>query len=100
VENHRLDAIWRLAWPAAEQGDVACMRVLLEMSRRRSVLNGLDKPVMLQVGGLSDSGQPPQGPTLREILPAEFSVKTVREQALCLHRALPPGDTRVGEQAS
>lgn len=102
VENHRLDAIWRLAWPGAEQGDVACMRVLLEVSRRRSMLNGLDKPVMLQVGGLSDFGQPPQGPMLREILPAEefADVRSEREQALRLHRALPPGDTRVGEQTS
>jgi hypothetical protein len=53
---------------------------------------------MLHLECPSDSGQPQQSPTLREILPAEefADVRTVREQALRLHRALPPGDTRVG----
>lgn len=45
--DHRLDASWRLAWPAAEQGGVASLRVLLEVSRRWSALNGLNKPTML-----------------------------------------------------
>jgi hypothetical protein len=61
------------------------------------MLNGLDKPTMLRLEGPSDSGQPQQGPTLRELLPVEefAEVRSVCEQALRLHRALPPGDTRV-----
>ncbi|MGH4011013.1 MAG: hypothetical protein ACRDTH_23120 [Pseudonocardiaceae bacterium] len=95
VENHRLDAIWRLAWPAAEQGDVASLRVLLEVSRRRSALNGLDKPAVLQLEGPGDTGQQRHVPTLRELLPVEefAEVRSVREQALLLHRALPAGSS-------
>jgi hypothetical protein len=32
-----------------EKGDVACLRVLLEVSRRRSALNDLDKATVLQL---------------------------------------------------
>jgi hypothetical protein len=42
-----------VSWPrgcgVTEKGDVACMRVLLEVSRRRSALNDLDKATVLQL---------------------------------------------------
>ena len=97
VENLRLDAIWRLAWPAAEQGDVASLRVLLEVSRRRSALNGLDKRAVLQLEGWEDTAPAQHVPTLREVLPPEVAAdpRLVREQALLLHRALPASEAGV-----
>ncbi|MDQ3764712.1 MAG: hypothetical protein M3460_25230 [Actinomycetota bacterium] len=55
-------------------------------------------PTVLHVEG-SGAGmeQPRHGPTLRELLPPELVAvdpRSVREQALLLHQALPAGDTR------
>lgn len=90
IEHQRLDAVWRLAFAKAEAGDVPAMRVLVEISRRRALLDGLDKPTVLQLEGPGETAQQ-AGPTLREVLPPEVvaNPRSVREQALALHRALP-----------
>jgi hypothetical protein len=60
------------------------------------LLDGLDRPTVLQLDGPDVSGQQPAGPTLREVLPPELvaDVRLVRAQALALHRALPVGNTQ------
>lgn len=90
IEHQRLDQVWKLAYKEAETGNVPAMRVLVEVSRRRALLDGLDKPTVLQIDGPSESQQQ-AGPSLREVLPAEVVAdpRSVREQALALHRALP-----------
>lgn len=92
IEHQRLDAVWKMAYAKAETGDVPAMRVLVEISRRRSMLDGLDRPTVLQIDGPGETAQQ-VGPTLREVLPAEVVAgpRSVREQALALHRALPAG---------
>jgi hypothetical protein len=94
IEHQRLDLVWRLAYEKAVDGDVPAMRVLVDISRRRSQLDGLDKPTVLQIDGPGDSGQQQTGPTLREVLPPEVVAdeRSVRAQALRLHRALPAGE--------
>jgi hypothetical protein len=98
VEHQRLDSVWKMAYAKAEEGDVPAMRVLVEISRRRSLLDGLDRPTVLQIDGPGETAQQ-AGPTLREVLPAEVIAdpRSVRQQALALHRALPAGES--GEQA-
>lgn len=93
IEHQRLDLVWRLAFAKAQDGDVPAMRVLVEISRRRSMLDGLDRPTVLQIDGPADSQQH-SGPTLREVLPAELVAepRSVRSQALALHRAIPVAD--------
>lgn len=98
VENHRLDSVWRMAFRIAESSKsdahrLMALRVLLETSRRRSMLNGIDKPTVLQIDGPGDTQQQ-AGPMLREVLPAEVVAepRLVRQQALALHRALPAGE--------
>jgi hypothetical protein len=90
----RLDAIWRMAYLAAHDGDVPAMRVLLEVCRRQALLNGLDQPRTLHIESPGDTA-PGHMPTLREVLPPELAVdaRAVREQTLLLHRALPAGET-------
>jgi AraC-like DNA-binding protein len=92
IQNLRLDAIWRMAYLAARNGDVPAMRVLLEVCRRQALLNGLDQPQMLHIESAGDTA-PRHMPTLREVLPPELAVdaRAVRAQALALHRALPAG---------
>lgn len=96
VENLRLDTIWRIAWPKAAAGDTTSQRILLEVSRARRELNGLNRPLMLtlDVPGNAgvDAARTPR--TLGEILPADqfADVRSLREQALAIHRALPPGE--------
>jgi hypothetical protein len=94
VSNLRLDEIWRVAWREAEHGNVPAMRVLVEVERSRRQLNGLDRPVIMQLDG------PGEGPqqvtrTLAEVLPPEefTAAGSVRDMALRLHRALPPTGT-------
>lgn len=95
ISHQRLDGIWRLAWAKAAEGDVPAMRVLVEIERSRMELEGLKRPIALQVEGSVD-GQVVSGPSLRDVLPAEVAAdpRSVREQALLLHRALPAGNTR------
>jgi hypothetical protein len=90
IEHQRLDAVWKMAYAKASTGDVPAMRVLVEISRRRALLDGLDKPTVLQIDGPGETQQQ-AGPTLREVLPAEVVAepRLVRQQALALHRALP-----------
>lgn len=91
IQNLRLNAIWRMAYLAAHDGDVPAMRVLLEVCRRQALLNGLDQPQMLHIESPRDTAPRGHMPTLREVLPPELVADTqaVREQALLLHRALP-----------
>ena len=91
IQNLRLDAIWRMAYLAARNGDVPAMRVLLEVCRRQALLNGLDQPQMLHIESPGDTAPRGHMPTLREVLPPELAgdARAVREQALVLHRALP-----------
>lgn len=98
IEHQRLDAVWKLAYAKAADGDVPAMRVLVEVSRRRALLDGLDKPTVLQIDGPGETAQQ-QGPTLREVLPAEVVAdpRSVRQQALALHKVLPL--PAAGEQA-
>lgn len=97
LSHLRLDEVWKLAWSKAAAGDVPAMRVLVEIERRRALLDGLDKPTVLQIDGPGETAQQ-QGPTLREVLPAEVVAdpRSVRQQALVLHRVLPLPAT--GEQ--
>jgi hypothetical protein len=46
IQNLKLDAIWRMAYLAARNGDVPAMRVLLEVCRRQatSLCPGLPLP--------------------------------------------------------
>lgn len=99
LSHLRLDEVWKLAWSKAATGDVPAMRVLVEIERRRALLDGMDKPTVLQIEGGTESSQQ-QGPTLREILPPDVvaDVRTVRAQALALHRVLPAAVS--DEQAS
>ena len=71
------------------------MRVMVEIERRRAMLDGLDRPQVLQIDGVGETPQQ-AGPTLREVLPAEVAAdpRSVRQQALLLHRALPAGNTQ------
>jgi hypothetical protein len=91
IQNLRLDAIWRMAYLAARDGNVPAMRVLLEVCRRQAWLNGLDQPQTLHIGSPGDTAPQEHMPTLREVLPPELvaDARAVREQALLLHRALP-----------
>lgn len=93
LSHLRLDSVWKLAWAKAEAGDVPAMRVLVEIERRRALLDGLDKPTVLQIDNPGDVGQQQAGPSLRELLPASVVAdpRTVRQQALALHRVLPTG---------
>lgn len=91
IEHQRLDAIWKLAYAKADQGDVPAMRVLVEISRCRALLDGLGRPEVWQIeSGPRDLGQQ-HVPKLREVLPPELAAdaRAVREQALLVHRALP-----------
>jgi hypothetical protein len=93
IENARLDEVWAMAFERAEQtGDVAFLRVLVDISRRRSALNGLDKPTVIQLDNPPGDTQHTPGPSLAELLPADqfAEIRSIREQALLLHRALPP----------
>lgn len=98
IEHQRLDAIWRLAWGKAETGDVPAMRVLVDVSRRRALLDGLDKPTVLQLDGPGATTQQQTAPSLRDILPADAFAdqESVREQALRLHRILPANVEQAG----
>lgn len=93
VENLRLDTIWRLAWPKAETGDTTAQRILLEVSRARRELNGLNRPAIVQLDTAPGAGPDIQRSTrtLAELLPAAAIANptAVRDQALALHRILP-----------
>jgi hypothetical protein len=95
ISHQRLDLIWKLAYAEAENGNVPAMRVMVEIERRRAMLDGLDRPQVLQIDGVGETPQQ-AGPTLREVLPAEVAAdpRSVRQQALLLHRALPAGNTQ------
>lgn len=90
ASNLRLDEVWRIAWREAEHGNVPAMRVLVEIERSRRQLNGLDRPVILQLD-TPGADQQVTTRTLAEVLPPEdFTAPgSVREMALRLHRALP-----------
>jgi len=98
IAHQCLDEVWKLAHAQAVNGEVPAMRVLVEVVRTRAQLDGLNRPTVLQIDGPSDTQQQ-VGPTLREVLPAELTadVRTLRAQALAIHRALPAGPA--GEQA-
>jgi transposase len=49
LENERLEAIQVKLWP--ERGDPKVASVLVQLSRRRAAINGLDRPQKLEVGG-------------------------------------------------
>ena len=98
ISHQRLDIIWKLAYGKAVEGDVPAMRVMVEIERRRALLDGLDRPTVLQIDGAGETVQQ-AGPTLREVLPAEVVAadpRSVRQQALALHLVLP---RETGEQA-
>jgi hypothetical protein len=99
LENERLDALLLAVWPAAKRGDVASVNAALRIMDRRAKLNGLDRPVVLHVEGAgAGMDQPRHVLTLREVLPPELVAdeRSVRQQALLLHRALSAGNTQAG----
>lgn len=49
VENHRLDRAQAAIWPAVLRGDTKAVDTFLRLSARRSRLNGLDAPQVLEV---------------------------------------------------
>jgi hypothetical protein len=75
---------------------------LLEVSRRRSTLTGLDKPTVFQLEGPGDTSQQQHVPTLRELLPAEeFAEHSWCASRLCcctgLSRLVVTGNQRAGQ---
>lgn len=100
LENHRLDALWRMAYGIANDETaeaphrLMAVRALLECSRARRLLNGLDKPTVIRLDAPAGHTETVAAPSLGELLPAgHFTQETVREQALLLHRALPPASS-------
>lgn len=93
VENRRLDTLLMAVWADARRGKIPAVVAALRIMDRRARLNGLDRPTVLQIEGSGDPSQQSVGPQLREVLPAELvaDVRSVRAQALALHRALPAG---------
>jgi hypothetical protein len=55
LENERLDALWRVAYPLALQGDLRAMDRCLTIRNRRASLNGLDAPVKLRQAIITES---------------------------------------------
>jgi len=49
IEVERLDALLRVVWPKAQDGDLAAVDRILRISKRRSELLGLDAPMAVDL---------------------------------------------------
>jgi len=55
MEVERLDALLRVVWPKAQEGDLAAVDRVLRIAKRRAALLGLDAPVAVDV---TSGGEP------------------------------------------